>query len=189
MNHPRRAAHESANARRQKGRRVTQTVVDRMAELRRQGVTFVDIGARVDRSERTARRYVGHVQPQVVLPSAQPETESNSPKELRATLEKRLATFLHRGWERWPSAAFLAETSRVGVERLAQTDVHTLRLLARDAKVWNQFIMEVVGPLYKDLAICRSIHETMQQVSVSNKPFLWRPPRERPDPKDDEEVE
>ena len=187
MNHAHTAGRENADAPRKKGRRITQTIVDRMAELRRQGVTFVDIGARVGRSERTARRYVGHVQPQVVLPGAQQETESDNPKELRATLEKRLAMFLHRGWEKWPSAAFLAETNRVGVERLAQTDVHTLRLLVRDAKVWNQFIMEVVGPLYKDFAACRRIHETMQQVSFSHEPFLWQPPRERPAPKDDDE--
>lgn len=177
----------NSNPRRQVGRRVTQGMIDQMAELRRQGLTFRDIGARVGRSERTARRYVGHVEPQMVLPGAQQETESDNPKELRTTLEKRLAAFLHRGWEKWPSAAFLAETNKVGVERLAQTDVHTLRLLVRDAKVWSQFILEVVGPLYKDFAGCRSVHKTMQQVSFSDEPFLWKPPRERPAPKDDDE--
>ena len=53
--------------------RVTQGMVNRMAELRRQGLTFQEIGARVGCSERTARRKVGQVEPQINLPQRGPE--------------------------------------------------------------------------------------------------------------------
>lgn len=49
-------------------RRVTQEKVDQMAHLRRQGLTFADIGARLGCSERTARRYAGRVEPRLQLP-------------------------------------------------------------------------------------------------------------------------
>ncbi len=177
----------SHTPRRQAGRRVTQGMIDQMAELRRQGLTFKDIGARVGRSERTARRYVGRVEPRIHLPSAQQNLEPEDARDLRPRLGKSFAAFLHKGWNRWPSAAFLAETNRQVEERLAHMDVQTLRILARDSKIWTQFILEVLGPLYKDFVSCRNVHETIQQFSHNHAPFLWQPPHERAPLMDDAE--
>lgn len=182
------SAARGRSPRRREGRRVTQGVVDQMAELRRQGLTFADIGARVGRSEKTARRYVGHVEPRIQLPNAQQDLDVEDPRELRAGLGKRFSSILHGGWDRWPSAAFLAESNRQLEERLAQTDLQTLRVLAQDPKVRSQFFLEVVGPLYKDFASCQNVHQMIQEVSFRNQPFLWRPPHERQSLTDDSEV-
>ena len=64
-------------------RRVTQESIDQMAVLRRQGLPFEEIGARVGCSERTARRYAGRVQPQLHLPEANPEPEVEDPRRMR----------------------------------------------------------------------------------------------------------
>ena len=39
-----------------------------MAELRREGLGFAEVGARRGFSERTARRFVGKVEPRLTLP-------------------------------------------------------------------------------------------------------------------------
>src|SRR3989304_4120277 len=70
--------------------RVEQSTIDKMAEFRRQGVSFQEIGARLECSERTARRYVGNVQPHLVLPATKPDAERD-PRFLR---EKLLTEFL-----------------------------------------------------------------------------------------------
>lgn len=44
-------------------RRITQETIDQIGDLRRQGHTFAEIGARLGYSERTARRYVGNAEP------------------------------------------------------------------------------------------------------------------------------
>ncbi len=71
-------------------RRVTQDSIDEMTALRRQGVTFRDIGARLGCSERTARRFVGQVLPQLHVPRATPELETD-PRALR---ERLLSEFI-----------------------------------------------------------------------------------------------
>src|SRR5207245_2869272 len=59
----------SSNRSRRPGRgRVSQEDIDAMAELRRQGLGFAEIGARRILSERTARRYVGKVAPRLTVP-------------------------------------------------------------------------------------------------------------------------
>jgi hypothetical protein len=63
------------------GRRVTQETIDEMAALRRQGLPFEQVGARVGCSERTARRYVGHVEPELSLPPSKTEPNTEDPQE------------------------------------------------------------------------------------------------------------
>ena len=75
--------------------RVNQEMVDQMADLRRQGLTFKEIGAHLACSERTARRYAGQVEPQIQLPPATPEPEADDPRRLRERLARWFSNFLY----------------------------------------------------------------------------------------------
>lgn len=50
-----------------KARKVNQVLLNKMIELRRQGFSCLEIAQKVQRSERTVRRYTRQVRPQVVL--------------------------------------------------------------------------------------------------------------------------
>ena len=69
-------------------RRVNQESVDEMAELRRQGLTFKDIGLRAGCSERTARRYAGMVEPRIQLPGTAAEPQHKEAAVLRDELSR-----------------------------------------------------------------------------------------------------
>ena len=176
-------------------RRVTQERIDEMGELRRQGWTFGDIGARLGCSERTARRYVGKVRPHLCLPQADPEPETN-PRTLYEQLASRFLGLLHRDpllrsltftWGRVddetqvaeyggpPSILFLSEAERLIRERLEGLGVLALRLLALDKRSQYRFLREVVGGLYRDY-----VQWTQFVQSFGNTGEDWRPPRERP---------
>lgn len=160
--------------------RVTQPIANRMAALRREGLTFQQIGQRVGCSARTARRWVGHVVARIEVPRTEPVTEPD-PKKLRVNLAKVYAKALMEGWDKWPSASFIAEGNRQFEERLEKADPQTLRLLARDGRIQTQFFLEVVGPIYSDFTTYRHAHEIVQRTSFTNKPFFWKPPHERED--------
>lgn len=168
---------------------MTQGMVDRMAELRRQGVTFEEIGLRVGCSERTARRKVGHVEPRIELPQSRPELERD-PDALRERLARMFAAHLQKGWERWPSARFVAEANRQFLERLAEMDPQTLHLVAMDGRMRSNLFLEVMGPLYRDFASFTQMQEQMAGSGLDVSHWEWRPPRERErePPEDDEEV-
>jgi hypothetical protein len=174
-------------------RRVTQERIDEMAELRRQGSTFGEIGARLGCSERTARRYVGKVRPQLYLPQADPEA---NPRTLCEQLASRFLDLLHRDpqlrsltftWRRVddetqvaeyggpPSILFLSEAERLIRERLEGLGVLALRLLALDKRSQHRFLREVVGCLYRDY-----VQWTEFVQSFGDTGEDWRPPRERP---------
>src|SRR2546425_4382502 len=74
----------SSNRSRRPGRgRVSQEDIDAMAELRHEGLGFAEVGARRGFSERTARRFVGKVEPRLTLPQgdAEPETDARALRE------------------------------------------------------------------------------------------------------------
>jgi len=159
-------------------RRVTQGIVNRMAELRRQGLTFEEIGARVGCSERTARRKVGHVEPHIDLPRSRPEPERD-PDALRERLARVFAGHLQKGWERWPSARFVAEANRQFQERLAEMDPQTLHLVALDGRVRSKLFLEVAGPLYRDFVSITRMQQQLAGSGLDVSQTDWRPPRER----------
>lgn len=128
--------------------RVTQETVDKMAALRRQGLTFQEIGQRVGSSERTARRYAGRVQPQLHLPSAHPEPEVEDPRQMRERLARWFSDFLYKLNDHprpRESVTFLGEATRLMRERLDATDPLTLELMAKDVELRKRFVLEVVG--------------------------------------------
>jgi hypothetical protein len=118
-------------------RRVNQEAIDEMAALRRQGLSFEEIGARAGCSERTARRYVSQVLTQLHLPQPTPEPEAQDPRRLRETLARGFSESLYRA-EDFPqprlSVTFLAEATRVVHDCLEAVPPLTLELMSRDGK-------------------------------------------------------
>jgi hypothetical protein len=158
-----------------------------MAVLRRQGLTFQEIGARVGCSERTVRRKVGQVEPHVELPRNRPEPERD-PDVLRERLARIFAAHLQKGWERWSSARFVGEANRQFQERLAEMDPQTLHLVAMDGRVRSKLFLEVVGPLYRDFISITRMQEQLAGSGLDISQLEWRPPRERErEPPEDEE--
>jgi hypothetical protein len=171
--------------------RVTQETVDEMAALRRQGLTFQQIGQRVSCSERTARRYAGRVQPQLQLPSAGPQPEVEDPHQMRERLARWFSNLLYKlNDDPRPreSVTFLGEATRMMRERLEATDPLTLELMIKDVELRKRFVVEVVGWLYSDYKVMVHFDIEFGQMSNSQATACWRPPRERPviEPEDDD---
>jgi hypothetical protein len=163
-----------------------------MAELRRQGLTFKEIGARLGCSERTARRYAGGVEPQIQLPPAKPKPEAEDPRQLRERLARCFSDFLYR-LEEYPqprmSVRFMSEATRLIRDRLAEMDLLTLELVSKDRKMKDRFLKEVVRPLYADFRRYIQFDTGIGGVMPEASAATWRPLRERPSfpaPDDDE---
>lgn len=170
--------------------RITQETVDEMAALRRQGLTFKEIGRRVGSSERTARRYVGRVRPQLQLPPANQEPEVEDPHQMRESLARWFADYLYtQNGDPRPreSVTFLAEATRMLRERLDATDPLILELMIKDGELRKRYAVEAIGELYSDYKLIVHIDTEFGQMSPSQAAAGWRPPRERPelDPEDD----
>ena len=166
-----------------------------MAELRREGLGFAEVGARQGFSERTARRFVGKVEPRLTLPQgdAEPETDPRALRERFAwefleTLyrDKRLNALTMRlrkigpgthiaEYGGPPSILFLNEAERLIRERLDSLGVLALRLLARTKELQARFQRETVGSLYSDYVFW---HEVIAN-KFGQTGEDWRPPRER----------
>lgn len=142
-----------------------------MAQLRRQGVTFQDIGARLGCSERTVRRYAGNVQRQIELPAGKAHQDLDAARE---DLVEWLTQTMEQLWDKWPSVAFIDEANRQFGERVAGMRPETLRLVARNPKMRLQLFREAVGPLYGDYATFESVVRVFEQFP-DHKPMFWRP--------------
>jgi transposase len=170
-------------------RRITQERINQMVELRRQGLTHKEIGARVGCSERTSRRCVGRVEPAIKLPGEGQEPDVDQ-KGQRDRLARIYARKLREGWERWKSVRFVAEANRQIQERLADTDPETIRLLLEDHRMQEHYFWETNGPLYCDFRSHERLAGTRFDDGLLN--YRWRPPRERKDismPEDEEFLE
>jgi len=171
--------------------RVTQETVDEMAALRRQGLTFQEIGQRVGSSERTARRYAGRVKPHLQLPPANLEPEVEDPHQMRERLARWFSDLLYKLNDHprpRESVTFLGEATRMMRERLEATDPLTLELMIKDVELRKRFVVEVVGRLYSDYKLILHMDVEFGQMSPSQAAAGWRPPRERPviEPEDDD---
>ena len=166
-----------------------------MAELRRQGLGFAEVGARRGFSEKTARRFVGKVEPRLTLPqgAAEPETD---PRALRERFARDFLEILYRDrqlnaltmrlrkigpdaeiaeYGGPPSILFLNEAERLIRERLDSMGVLALRLLARTKQLQARFLRETVGSLYSDYVFWHKIANKFGKTGED-----WRPRRERP---------
>lgn len=177
--------------------RVSQETIDKMEELRRSGLTFKEIGRRLGCSERTARRYVGKVKPELHVPNATPRSDTD-PRRMRERLVNRYLRLLHddkrlqsltRVWREtgpdtkectWggpPSILFLNEAERLLRERLESLGTISLHLLAENRQSQGRFAREVIGDLYAGYV---SWHRFQDAFAPDDDQDSWRPPRERP---------
>jgi hypothetical protein len=164
-------------------RRVNQESVDAMAELRRQGLTFKEIGARLGCSERTARRYARRVEPQIQLPPPTPEPEPEDPRRLRERLARWFSDFLYEfpGDPRpRESVRFLAEANRMIGERLGLLDPLTLELLSKDVGLRRRFLKETIGQLYGDFRSHVQWDAQWTMLDTAASATNWIPPGEQP---------
>ena len=165
-----------------------------MAALRRQGLTFKEIGARLGCSERTARRYVGNVLPQLNLPQAAPEPEAEDPRRMRDLLARGLSDTLYR-LEQFPqprlSVAFLAEATRLIQKCLEELPPLTLELMMSDSALRTRFLKETVGALYTDYKNFVLFDIGLGGMTAAQSAAGWRPPGERPERSDldDEDID
>lgn len=164
-------------------RRVTQEMINQMTELRRQGVTHKEIGERLGCSERTSRRCVGKVEPQLRLPGPDSEPEVGDPRQVREELARWFSEAVYNAQchpRPRESVAFLAESNRLILDRLADMDHLTSALLHRDPELRRRFLREVLGPLYADFHLHVTFDANIGCIETSVSAAGWRPPRERP---------
>jgi hypothetical protein len=177
-----------------KGRhRVSQEDIDGMAKLRRRGLAHAEVGARFGLSERTARRYVGDVEPRLVVPGADDAASDAAP--LREQFARELLDVLYKdrrlnalfatehqtspqSWEYTyegpPSIIFLNEADRLIRKGLDDLGPAALAILARDEGLRRRFLDTIVRFLYDDYL---EWHDVTFRDGPA--PDDWRPPRER----------
>ncbi len=179
-----------------------------MAELRSQGLTFGEIGNRQGFSERTARRYVGKVEPRLRLPQGDDPEPDTDPATLREHFAREFMEILYReprlnrlhvtkrptgpGAEEWiyggpPSILFLNEAEKLIREGLADLGPLSLRLLARDEGLRHRFLRARVGWLYSNYVGWHQFAQNFGETGEDWKPLHEGPPMERVDDLDEEE--
>lgn len=168
-----------------------------MAELRRQGLTFAEIGRRQSCSERTARRFVGKVEPKLQLPSPDDSEPAPDPATLRERFTRELLETLYREprlnglyrakrltgpgpqdciytYSGPPSIVFLNEAERLIREGLDALSPLSLSRLAQDQGLRQRFLRAGVGALYRDYLSWHQFYHNLGEIGDT-----WRPPRER----------
>jgi len=147
-----------------------------MAELRRQGLSFEDIGARLGCSERTVRRFAGRVEPRLQLPAADYETETPDPRQMRSWLARHFRDWVYR-FDGIPaprlSIAFLAEATRAIEERLDGLPALTLELLMKDPALRIRFLEESFGWLYRAYRGTVLFEANFGHMSVEEAAATW----------------
>jgi len=163
-------------------RRVTQESINKMAELRQQGVSYHEIGARLGCSERTARRYVGQVQPQLHLPQAVPVPEAQDPRRMREALAREFSKTLY-DLRQSPhpslSVAFMGAATKLIHDSLEEVPSLTLELMLQDLELRKNFLRATVGSLYADFRLWVENGDRLFDRFPSESVISWRPPWER----------
>ncbi len=178
-----------------------------MAALRRQGLTLTEVGLRRGLSERSARRYVGQVEPRLSLPGSGSQEPEEDPQALPDRLAREFLDALYRdprlnsltvtrhkvgrdgeNWE-WggpPSILFVNEADRVIRTALDDLGALALRLLAQDSRSKARFLRERIGWLYSDYVTWHQLSQNLLDETGED----WRPPRERPpvEPAEDDDL-
>jgi len=172
--------------------RVSQETIDEMARLRRQGLTCQKIGQRVGCGERTVRRYVKQVLPQLHLPQGRPEPKVEDPRKMRERLARGFSEALYRSDE-YPrpraSVAFLAEGTRLIEEKLDRLPSLTLELMTKDSALRGRFLVETVGALYQDYRSYVRLECQLGPMMPDEAAARWHPLNERPELQDEDDEE
>ncbi len=135
---------------------VNQVLLDRMVALRRQGFSHEQIAEKVQRSERTVRRYLRGVAPKLELPAV--------PKQVDV-LARCSQLILH-----WLPKLQL-DTQEVDLvlkklrKTLAQKDPLTLEWLATDPRARGDFLVkEFLRSAMSDIRVRRDIERIKQEL-------------------------
>jgi hypothetical protein len=178
-------------------RRTNQERIDAACKLRRKGISFKEIGARLQCSERTARRIASHVEAELTLPAAESGRDTD-PRELREALLARFFDRLYRnpqlrsvtiiwrtdgGEEKCgpPSSRFLSIAEAQLRKRLAELGPHMLRCLAVDPELQTEFLRDNIGALFGDYFWWHRPPEKLYVGIRGSNGEPWRPPWERPE--------
>lgn len=180
-------------------RRVTQEDIDRMAALRRQGISQKEIGRRLGFSERTVRRYVGNVETELRVPQPGEEPEF-VPAGIRKALLKKFVgdlfhddslrqltlTWIQVGRDQWdpiyggpPSTRLMREAERLLRDVLQRTGDETLKFVAIDPATQRRFVRDVIGDLLSDYERWLYVKQ-MMGTGDNETGEDWRPLHERP---------
>lgn len=177
-------------------RRTNQERIDAACKLRRKGVSFEEIGARLHCHERTARRIAGHIRPELTLPNAESGRDTD-PRELREALlaqffdrlyhnqQLRSVTVIWRtdgGEEKYgpPTSRFLSIAEAQLRRRLAELGPHLLRCLAVDPELQTEFLRDTIGALFGDYFCWHRAPDKLFEPIRGSNGEPWRPPWERP---------
>ncbi len=178
-------------------RRTNQERIDAACKLRRKGISFEEIGARLHCHERTARRIAGHIRPELTLPDAESGRDTD-PRELREAL---LATFFDRLYHNqqlrsvtviWrtdggeekcgpPTSRFLSIAEAQLRKRLAELGSHILHCLVVDPELQTEFLRDTIGALFGDYYWWHRAPGKLYEPIRGSNGELWRPSWERPE--------
>lgn len=132
--------------------RVNQDVLDEMSRLRRRGYTIREVAEKVGRSERTVRRYVKGIEPQV---KARSDLGSAQLMDwfYDQVLDRRrtLIVFAHNRWDEVVELGVevIDETARALRKRVSVMDEITVNRMASDEDYRREYFEEFIAPVVK----------------------------------------
>ena len=134
-----------------RSRLVNQVLLDRMVELRRQGFSLEQIAAKVQRSERTVRRYVQGVTPQLQLPTA--------PKRVDVVLALAKVIVYYR--TKWGLSGKEVDYFHKKLRKeLGKKDPMTLEWMSTDPAARQEFLLKEFLPrAFSEIKTIRMIDE------------------------------
>ncbi len=129
---------------------VNQTLLDKMVALRRCGYSMREIAEEVDRSERTVRRYVKDVEPQVELRDVFDTAQLMDWFYDEVLARRRWATT--QAGEHWDESFDLGveavdSTMKLLRQRVESMEEISLRRLKSDEALRRQFFEEFISPV------------------------------------------
>ena len=158
-------------------RRVNQDVLDQMRRLRRSGYTLREIAEKVERSERTVRRYVKDVEPDVRV---RPDFGTNQLmvwfSEKILEYRRSLIAYMQEEWD---------EVLELGVEavdeattelrkRLEAMDKITIkRMMTDDTEFRQEYFEEFMTPVLRNWASNLNFLRNVRQLREAAGPSGW----------------
>jgi Homeodomain-like domain-containing protein len=155
---------------------VNQTLLDKMVALRRSGYSMREIAGKVGRSERTVRRYVKDVEPQVELRDVF-DTAQLMDWFYDEVLARRRWTTTQAG-EHWDESFDLGvedvdSTMKLLRQRVESMEEISLRRLKSDESLRRQFFEEFISPvILRWISVLRGV-QMQKMLDREFGPYGW----------------